>query len=110
MTDAADATDLGVPTVRVRHARVIDPASAGVATIAGWLAGADLVYLPGGDPDAVVEILAGTLAWRSVQAARSRGAAVAGASAGAMALGERMQTRHGLVARAWFPQAAGTLH
>jgi len=72
--------------------------------------GADLVYLPGGDPDAVVEILAGTLAWRSVQAARSRGAAVAGASAGAMALGERMQTRHRLVARAWFPQAAGTMH
>ncbi|MBA3876475.1 MAG: hypothetical protein C0498_05995 [Anaerolinea sp.] len=94
--DAPDAPDPGALTVRIRHARAVDATSAEDATIAGRLAGADLVYLPGGDPDAVVEILAGTLAWRSVEAARARGAVVAGASAGAMALGERTWMRDGL--------------
>lgn len=87
----------GLP-VRVRHARVVDARSAADATIASRLAGADLVYLPGGDPDAVIEVLAGTPAWRGVQAARMRGAVVAGASAGAMALGERTWTQDGFVA------------
>ena len=86
------------PPVRVSHARVVDAASAADPVIAEHLAGADLVYLPGGDPDAVVGILAGTPAWRSVEAARARGAVVAGASAGAMALGERTWTRDGYVA------------
>jgi hypothetical protein len=87
----------GVP-VRVRHARVVDASSAADPTIAGRLAGADLVYLPGGDPDAVIEILAGSPAWRGVQAARMRSAVVAGASAGAMALGELTWTQEGFVA------------
>jgi len=84
--------------VQVRHARVVDASSATDPAIGADLAGADLVYLPGGDPDAVVEILAGTLAWQCVQMARLRGAVVAGASAGAMALGERTWTPHGYVA------------
>jgi hypothetical protein len=92
------AAEAGMPPIGVRHARVIDAASAADPVIAEHLAGADLVYLPGGDPDAVIEILAGTEAWQAVERARSRGAVVAGASAGAMALGERTWTRDGYVA------------
>ena len=86
-----------LPPIRVRHARVVDAASAADPDLVARLAAADLVYLPGGDPDAVVEILAGTAAWQSVTAARVRGAVVAGSSAGAMALGERTWTRAGYV-------------
>jgi hypothetical protein len=92
---AAETPSLGA---RVRHAKVIDAGSAEEPAIAARLRAADLVYLVGGDPDAVVEILAGTLAWRSVEAARARGAVVAGASAGAMALGEQTWTPDGFVA------------
>jgi hypothetical protein len=84
--------------VLVGHARVVDADTAADPAIAERLAAADLVYLPGGDPDAVVEILAGTLAWQSVRTARLRGAVVAGASAGAMALGEQTWTPRGYVA------------
>jgi cyanophycinase-like exopeptidase len=84
--------------IDVRHARVIDATSAADPEITERLANADLVYLPGGDPDAVVGILAGTAAWHAVEQARSRGAVVAGASAGAMALGELTWTRDGYVA------------
>jgi len=94
---AAAARD-SLPTVRVRHARVVDATTAADVDVAERLATADLVYLPGGDPDAVLEILAGTPTWRSVEAARSRGAVVAGASAGAMALGEQTWTPDGYVA------------
>lgn len=87
-----------LPPVRVHHARVVDSASASDRDVVSRLATADLVYLPGGDPDAVVGILAGTDAWHAVGRARSRGAVVAGASAGAMALGERTWTRDGYVA------------
>jgi len=84
--------------IRLHHARVVDAGSAADPDLADRLAAADLVYLPGGDPDAVVGILAGTAAWHAVERARLRGAVVAGASAGAMALGERTWTRDGYVA------------
>jgi hypothetical protein len=91
------AARTGLPPIDLRHARVIDAGTAADLEIAARLAAADLVYLPGGDPGAVVEILAGTPAWRRVEAARARGAVVAGASAGAMALGERTWTPDGWV-------------
>lgn len=94
---AADARR-DLPPIRVRHARVVDAASAADPDLVERLATADLIYLPGGDPDAVLEILAGTAAWHAVERARLRGAVVAGASAGAMALGERTWTRDGYVA------------
>jgi hypothetical protein len=87
-----------LPPLRVRHARVVDAASAADPDVVERLAAADLVYLLGGDPDAVLEILAGTAAWHAVERARLRGAVVAGASAGAMALGERTWTADGYVA------------
>jgi cyanophycinase len=45
-------------------------------------------YLVGGDPGRVPKILAGTRLWEAIGAAWRGGAALAGSSAGAMALGE----------------------
>jgi cyanophycinase len=47
-----------------------------------------LFYLTGGDPGLVVDVLRETPVWRAITAAWRRGAALAGSSAGAMALGE----------------------
>ncbi|HEX8938712.1 MAG TPA: Type 1 glutamine amidotransferase-like domain-containing protein [Candidatus Limnocylindrales bacterium] len=66
---------------------IVDIASAASPTLAAVLAGADVVYLPGGDPDLIPTLFAGSAAWRAILAAHARGAVVAGASAGAMALG-----------------------
>jgi hypothetical protein len=87
----------GPMPARVRHAEVVEAASAADMSIAVRLAAADLVYLPGGDPDAVVEILARTPALRGIETARARGGVVAGASAGAMAFGAMLWTREGIV-------------
>lgn len=46
-----------------------------------------LFYLVGGDPGLVPKVLAGTPAWRAIVEAWRDGAALAGSSAGAMALG-----------------------
>jgi len=81
--------------VRAEVVPVVDRASAADPRLAAALAGADLIHLPGGDPDLVVAILDDTLAWRSMLAARARGAVIAGASAGAMALGEWTWTQAG---------------
>lgn len=45
-------------------------------------------YLVGGDPGLVPKVLEGTLLWEAIVGAWREGAALAGASAGAMALGE----------------------
>lgn len=82
---------------RVEVALVVDRASAGAPAIAGRIAAADLVYLPGGDPDVIPALVRGSLAWQSMLAARARGAVLAGASAGAMALAARTWTRSGWV-------------
>lgn len=79
------AADAALPA-RIGSVMVIDARSAADPTLAARLAGADLVHLPGGDPGRLLEILAGTPAWRAILAAHARGAVVAGASAGAMAL------------------------
>src|SRR5438105_3964403 len=47
-----------------------------------------LFYLTGGDPGLVVDVLRDTPVWQAIAAAWRRGAALAGSSAGAMALGE----------------------
>jgi cyanophycinase len=85
--------------VRVTAARLLErtdadnPGRAVVAT----LEGADLVHLPGGDPDLIPAVLRGTAAWEAILRAYAGGACVAGASAGAMALAERLWTRDGPV-------------
>lgn len=72
--------------VGVEVVAVVDAASAADADLAGRLLAADLIHLPGGDPDLIPTILPGTAAWRAIVAAHGRGAVLAGASAGAMAL------------------------
>ncbi|MEO7664101.1 MAG: Type 1 glutamine amidotransferase-like domain-containing protein, partial [Candidatus Limnocylindrales bacterium] len=90
--------ETGAAQIDIGHARVVDAASAGDPEIATRLAMADLVYLPGGDPDAVIGILAGSRALSAIERARECGAVVAGASAGAMAMGASTWTRTGHVA------------
>jgi hypothetical protein len=72
----------------VEVARVVDRASAGDSAEVERLLNADLIHLPGGDPDLVPGVLAGSPAFAAIEAAWRRGAVVAGASAGAMALAE----------------------
>jgi cyanophycinase len=59
---------------------------AGSAELAARAEGAGLFYLTGGDPGLVVRVLAGSRVWRAMVEAWVRGAALAGSSAGAMAL------------------------
>lgn len=82
--------------IAASEARVVDARSAADERLASRLAAADLIYLPGGDPGVVLDVLAGSDAWRAVSRARMRGAIVAGASAGAMALGEWTWTPDGV--------------
>lgn len=56
------------------------------AAVAGQVAGAGLIYLSGGDPVFLAETLRGTALARAVLGAWQAGAALAGCSAGAMAL------------------------
>ena len=81
--------------VVVEEARVVDAASAADPRLTGRIAEADLIHLPGGDPDLIPAILAGTPVEAAIEAAWRRGAVVAGASAGAMALADWTWTRDG---------------
>jgi len=74
---------------------VVDATSAADRRWSAALESSDLIYLPGGDPGLVVEILDGSSAWAAILAARARGAVLAGASAGAMALAEWTWTPRG---------------
>jgi len=77
------------------------------ATVAAARAGRAF-YLCGGDPGLVVKLLAGTPGWDAVVEAWRHGAALAGSSAGAMALGEWTLIRSGLShARRRFADALG---
>jgi cyanophycinase len=88
------AERLGQP-FQVDVASVIDPVSAKDAAIAELLADADLIHLPGGDPDLIPAILGGTPALAAIRAAGDRGAVIAGASAGGMALADWTWTPKG---------------
>jgi cyanophycinase-like exopeptidase len=88
------AASAGIP-VRVETALIVDAESANDPALADRLAKADLIYLPGGDPDLLPSLLHDSLTWQSILAAHTRGAVIAGASAGAMALGPRTWTPHG---------------
>jgi cyanophycinase-like exopeptidase len=88
------AARAGVPA-RVEPVLVVDRARADDPELAGLLGAADLIHFPGGHPDLIPPMLEGTLAWRSILAALARGAVLAGASAGAMALAEQTWTPMG---------------
>src|SRR5436190_15037701 len=79
----ASAERLGVQQVVVP---VVDRVSADDPELAGLIDGAGLVYLSGGNPPFLAATLRDTLAWRAIEATWQGGAALAGCSAGAMAL------------------------
>lgn len=81
--------------IHVEIAMVVDAVSAAAATEAARVAAADVVYLPGGDPDIAPPLLAGSAVGEALSIAHARGAALAGASAGAMALAEWSWTPKG---------------
>lgn len=54
---------------------------------AAMVEGAGLIYLSGGDPNFLADTLRGTLVWGAIEEAWRGGSALAGCSAGAMALG-----------------------
>jgi cyanophycinase len=81
--------------ISVETALVVDAASAADEAEAARIAAADLVYLPGGDPDLTPSILARSAVGAALAAAHDDGAVIAGASAGAMALAEWSWTKDG---------------
>ena len=80
---AAQAERLGVEQVPVV---VRDRDEAGSAGLAALIEGAGLVYLSGGNPQFLARTLRGTRVWAAIEAAWRSGAALAGCSAGAIAL------------------------
>jgi cyanophycinase len=80
---AAQADRLGVEQVPV-VAR--NRAEADAPELAALVDGAGLVYLSGGSPEFLAKTLRGTRLWSAVVAAWTSGAALAGCSAGAIAL------------------------
>ncbi len=79
----AQAARLGVDPVVIP---IGDRADADNPVLAAQVAGAGLVYLSGGHPAYLADTLRGTAVWAAIVAAWREGAALAGCSAGAMAL------------------------
>jgi cyanophycinase len=74
--------------VELEELPVYTRGDAASAELAERAAGAGLVYLTGGDPGLLASTLGGTRVWEAVERAWREGAALAGSSAGAMALCE----------------------
>lgn len=74
--------------LEVRELRIRSKADADSPRVAEHAAGAGLVYIAGGDPGFVVETLRSSRVWKAIAGAWRAGAALAGSSAGAMALCE----------------------
>src|SRR5512142_205511 len=80
---APEGERLGVEQVPVV---VRDRDEAGSEDLAAQIAGAGLIYLSGGSPLFLARTLRGTRVWAAIEAAWRSGAALAGCSAGAIAL------------------------
>ena len=88
------AERLGVQQVVVP---VVDRVSADDEELAALVDGAGLVYLSGGNPPFLAATLRGTAVWRAIERAWRGGAALAGCSAGAIALTDHVpDLRHPL--------------
>ncbi len=83
--------------VEVGVASVLDGRSAADPGNVAHLEAAHVIHLPGGDPDLLPAVLRGSPSWAAILRAYAAGACVAGASAGAMALAERLWTPDGPV-------------
>ena len=81
--------------VAIEVALVVDAMTAADEAHAARIASADLVYLPGGDPDITPPLLAGTAVGAALDTGHRNGTVVAGASAGAMALADWSWTPKG---------------
>lgn len=75
---------------RVEGVMILDRAAASDPRLVDRLAAARFVYLSGGDPPVVADVLRGTPAWEAILAANAAGGVLAGSSAGAMVLGPHM--------------------
>lgn len=80
---AAAARRLGVEQVVVP---VVDRATAQDPALAALVDGAGLIYISGGDPPFLAATLRDTAVWNAIETTWADGAALAGCSAGAMAL------------------------
>ncbi len=83
----AQAARLGVEAVPLR---VTNRAEADDPAIVAEVAGAGLIYLSGGSPSLLAATLRDTALWRAIVAAWEGGAALAGCSAGAMAMSDHV--------------------
>ncbi|MFN2582394.1 MAG: Type 1 glutamine amidotransferase-like domain-containing protein [Candidatus Dormibacteria bacterium] len=81
--------------LQVSELRVRTPADARSEETAQRAVDAGLVYIAGGDPGRVAQVLRGSRVWEAIAEAWRRGAALAGSSAGAMALCEWSLVRQG---------------
>ncbi len=72
--------------VESRPVVVVDRADADDPAMAAAMEGAGLIYLSGGKPAHLADTLRGTAVWAAIEAAWIAGAALAGCSAGAMAM------------------------
>ncbi|MGO9559484.1 MAG: cyanophycinase [Acidimicrobiales bacterium] len=89
---AEQAARLGVEAVVLP---VTDRRDAEDPALAAEVAGAGLVYLSGGNPTYLADTLRGTAVWDAIVSAWQAGAALAGCSAGAMALSSHVPSlRH----------------
>ena len=76
--------------VKASALQVIDSVSANDRRYAEQISLADFVYFSGGKPDYLYRVLNGSLTWQAVKTVLERGGLVAGCSAGAMIMGERI--------------------
>lgn len=83
----AQAARIGVEAVPLI---VVDRAGADDPSIVDQVAGAGLIYLSGGNPGLLARTLRDTALWRAIVAAWQDGAALAGCSAGAMAMADQV--------------------
>jgi cyanophycinase-like exopeptidase len=86
----AQFTALGCEAYGVR---AIDRTGVEDPSYVSALAAADLVYLSGGSPGYLVDTLRDSAAWAAIDARWLAGGALAGSSAGAMAMGEHTMVR-----------------
>ncbi len=102
-TAAADSNPYLAANNGVRHferldaepypVMIRDSATANDEALIEELRRADIVYFSGGDPLHLLNTMRGSLAWTCVEELSQHGAIVAGSSAGAMMLGQRMAFR-----------------
>jgi len=83
----AHFTRLGAETIAVD---VVDRDTADDDDMVRDIAGADLVYLSGGKPTLLHQLLDGTAAWAAILGVLDRGGVLAGCSAGAMVQGSHI--------------------